>query len=539
MRERLRRFPFEKLVVPGLVLFGLALRLRQYLAWRSLWLDEAMLALNIVGRNFGNLLKPLDYEQGAPVGFLLLEKLVISLTRNNELTLRLVPLLAGCAALLLFPLLLRQGLTKTGGWTALTLFALGAPLVYYASEVKQYSLDVFVTLLLLWLGGRLIFREADEDSKPTKDMLWLTIAGMLSVWFSHPAIFALAGVSGALFLHYAFQKDIGRLKIFAAMIAAWGASFVLLYFVSLRGLAADSYLLNYWSDAFMPFPPWTHWDWFASTLQAALENPVGLDTPALGLAVVLLLAGLLSLLRRNWRFAALPVLTLLAALAASALGKYPFAGRMILFAAPLLMLLIGAGVEAVASLTTRLSGTRWLGRAVALLLATVLFYQPLSVASQNFLQPKYYEHITPAMSYLQTNHKPGDVVYVYYWAVPAFRYYAPFYKFSEGDFMAGNDYEANHAGLLAEIDQYKSQKRVWILFSHVYEEKGGYNEKDALLAHLNEIGVKRREFIAPGTSVYLYLYDLSAHQTNRTRMGADEAEVHRSIKNRRASVQSV
>src|SRR6185503_5885584 len=72
---------------------------------------------------------------------------------NHELTLRLLPLLAGCASLPLFALLLRQGLGKTGTFTALALFAASAPLVYYASEVKQYSSDVFIALLLLWLAG--------------------------------------------------------------------------------------------------------------------------------------------------------------------------------------------------------------------------------------------------------------------------------------------------------------------------------------------------------------------------------------------------
>jgi hypothetical protein len=48
---------------------------------------------------------------------------------------------------------------------------------------------------------------------------------------------------------------------------------------------------------------------------------------------------------------------------------------------------------------------------------------------------------------------------------------------------------------------------VWILLSHVYE-KEGFNERDFILTTLNEIGEKKREFRVPGTSVFLYLYDL-------------------------------
>ena len=57
-----------------IILFGTLLRLTQYLSNRSLWLDEAFLALNIVNRSFLQLLKPLDNNQGAPIGFLMLEK---------------------------------------------------------------------------------------------------------------------------------------------------------------------------------------------------------------------------------------------------------------------------------------------------------------------------------------------------------------------------------------------------------------------------------------------------------------------------------
>ena len=57
---------------------GGLLRLLALLADRCLWIDEAMLALNLVGRSPRQLLDPLDWNQGAPVGFLLAVKGVIS-----------------------------------------------------------------------------------------------------------------------------------------------------------------------------------------------------------------------------------------------------------------------------------------------------------------------------------------------------------------------------------------------------------------------------------------------------------------------------
>ncbi len=482
-----------------IIVLGVVLRLRQYLAWRSLWLDEAMLALNIVQRNFGGLLQTLDYNQGGPVGFLLLEKLSITLLGNNELTLRLIPLLTGCAALLLFALLLRQGLGKIGVYTALTMFAVSTPLIYYASEVKQYTSDGFIALLLLWLANcpeKFVKIRVNQS-------LALALVGALALWCSHPALFVLCAIGATFLLQAIREKDRQRLKTTLLMLALWAASFAALYLVSLRGLVANTYLLDYWAEYFMPLPPWKDWGWFPSTLKAIIEFPLGLSVwwpfPA-----ALMLLGLIALLWRKRTFGLLLALTLLTALGVSGLGKYPFAGRLILFTAPLLLTLIAAGIETIAGWLTR---PRWLGLVVGLGLAAMLLYSPVVSAAQNFVSPKYPEHIRPTMAYLRENRKPGDVIYVYYWAVPAFRYYAPFYGFTANDFIAGNDYETNPPSLLTEVDQFKGQKRVWVVFSHVYE-KDGYNEKDALLAHLNEIGVKKRTFIVPGTSVSLYLYDL-------------------------------
>ncbi len=54
------------------IIMGVGLAVINFLEFRSLWLDETMLARNII-KPINELFKPLDYIQVAPIGFLLVE----------------------------------------------------------------------------------------------------------------------------------------------------------------------------------------------------------------------------------------------------------------------------------------------------------------------------------------------------------------------------------------------------------------------------------------------------------------------------------
>ncbi len=112
------------------------------------------------------------------------------------------------------------------------------------------------------------------------------------------------------------------------------------------------------------------------------------------------------------------------------------------------------------------------------------------------------------METLRDAWKDGDALYVSNGAVPAFRFYAPFYGLESilYEFGEREDYK-NPQNILNQLDSLKGQPRVWVLFSHVYEREE-LNERDFVLNYLNENGEKKREFRVPGTSVFLYLYDL-------------------------------
>ena len=81
---------------------GILWRVGRYLLQFPIWGDEAHIAINFLDRDFWEMTRKLDYGQVAPVVFLWLEWLAYQWWGPSELALRLFPLLAGVAGLLLF-----------------------------------------------------------------------------------------------------------------------------------------------------------------------------------------------------------------------------------------------------------------------------------------------------------------------------------------------------------------------------------------------------------------------------------------------------
>ena len=272
MTSRVRRYlSWEKAAIALLFLAGILLRLRQYLTGRSLWMDEAMLALNIVNRNFGELLKPLDYDQGAPLGFLLVEKLFHLLFGQSEYALRLLPFLLGILSLWLFYLLLKRVTAGAGLIAGLALFVFNPRLIYYSSEVKQYIVDVVVMLVLLLLAAPLL-----ESGIRKRELIWLAVAGFFALWFSHPAVFVLAGMGLTLVILCMEKRDFTNLWVVLAMGLFWVTALGLLYSLILKDIQQNAYMQEYWQGAFLPIPPWSDPGWFGRSLRENIGVQFGI-----------------------------------------------------------------------------------------------------------------------------------------------------------------------------------------------------------------------------------------------------------------------
>jgi uncharacterized membrane protein len=117
---------------------GVAIRLIQFLHCRSLWCDEGHIALNLLNRSYIGLLQPLDYHQGAPLGFLWSTRLLMSLLGPNEFALRGYSLICGILILPVFYALARNLYDAKTALFVLALLAFMPSLIGYSNEAKQY-----------------------------------------------------------------------------------------------------------------------------------------------------------------------------------------------------------------------------------------------------------------------------------------------------------------------------------------------------------------------------------------------------------------
>jgi hypothetical protein len=494
------RFPHlnQETILWGFTAVGIVLRLRQYLSGRSLWLDECLLALNILQRSPTELLKPLDYHQGAPLGFLMLEKTVTLLLGSSELALRLVPFLAGILSLILFAVVARRFLTPAAASMGVLMFAVSDPLIYYSAEAKQYSSDVAVAILLILLATWIC-----ERPGTLAQILMVSVSGALALWFAQPVVFILA----AVWLSWLWDSvsRLGRSGAWLLSIPAilWAVSLLIFYIFSLRGLSHDTMLLDYWQDAFAPFPRLSLGvlRWYSDSFFGMFSDPVGLSLT--GIAGVALVAGLIELYSENRGRFILLLAPFPLTLIASALHRYPFRGRLLLFLVPSLILLIAYGLERIQA------RTRGTVPYLSFLLIGFLLFQPVLDAGLHFRSPRTKEEIKPALQYLGEHQKNGDVLYIYYSSVHPFQYYRERLLLGPIEHWNGIESRADWKLYKSDLDRLRGRKRVWILFSHVYRGTG-VDEERLFLDYLDGFGRRMDSLRTPGASVYLYDFSNTA-----------------------------
>ncbi|OGC43715.1 hypothetical protein A2Y85_00195 [candidate division WOR-3 bacterium RBG_13_43_14] len=475
------------------ILGGIILRVVQFLYRRSLTEGEAPLAMNIIERSFNGLTKTLDYNQAAPIGFLMVEKLFTLMLGTGEIALRLFPLIAGIAALYLFYRLVKQTTDDTAVVFAMILFAVCDHIIYFTSEVKPYSTDVALTLIITLLGYSII---KSKSSVNLKYLLIFSFIAAISFWFSFPAVFIWLGIMSIIFYQLIKKQITWYTLIISAVIPAM--SIFLYYLISLRFIANQGSLVNVWQSAFMPLPPRSFADikWFLFVPLRMFKFPAGFSVYELTLALMCFLTGFIAYIKEKKSILAVLLLPILITMLASGFKIYPFEGRLLLFLTPALLMIISQGLSHI------YKSLRSKSMIAAYALLMIFFLYPVGSAAYRLIKPRAPEELRPGLLYILEHQQTDDIIYVYYASENAFKYYT-YQLRSIPEHIIGIESRNYWPAYYQDLAKLRGKKRVWVIMSHI-ARTFGVDEEKLFLAYLDELGQQQKYIQFPGAAVFLY-----------------------------------
>jgi len=478
----IRRPAFEWAVLLIIVGCGLLLRVGFYSIGRPVWLDESALALNVVEKSVSQGFLSLDASnrvsaaapaddsasgdaasQACPIGYFILLKASQAILGQGPGPLRLVALLASALFLLLAMFWVRREFEFKIGAVTLLLLAFSAPLIEYATEIKQYEWEATVNVALLCF--------INPKRSSWKNTVWWGGLGAVAVWLSFSSIFVLAGIGLALLaVRDAENRKINLLQI-GPVFAAWFLSFVLYYALSLRHLHSDQALTQFFSDAFAPFPPYTfaHIKWYVDSLISLVESTVGWEFRWGALGALLFGLGAFGLFKKNKSLTLALAGALMAVLAACMAGKYPWAPRLLLFLAPNTAALIATEACLLVGILYKQSkASGWFAGLIICIALIPSGLRPLR-AAKNSTEYKYHD-VPRLLDCVLPKMGSEDVLYLYKADDTQFLYYSKIHhlaplRYFYGTIQVDESPEALDR-LAAEIAKAAGGRRCWVILSH-------------------------------------------------------------------------
>jgi hypothetical protein len=464
----------------------IATGLRMYhIGNRSLWFDEALVA-NLSGGSFHEMLTRNRHENSAPV----VHPAIIYVTEkidDGPLALRLPALVASLVAILI--LLAMNGLVgpRAAGLAALVL-AVSASQIRYAQEVREYSLSVLCSSVLLYAFLAYTSPQGVFDTQHrSPNMLYLILFGVPLIQYGL-ALLGAATLTSMIVLFCVDRRGQVTLSNILAGSTCLGAGSLISFFLTLRfqwGAQSRS------QDAFLHSAK-DLVDRTMDLLTFILPVRPGSVTLFLAIGAMLFYIARMLFLRKS-----LPVLTLAAASFAivatcASLRAYPYGGvRQCLFLAPLVALLLGLSLSdfiGLLPITAR-----------KLTIVGIVCAVLLSGASQiGYVNPyREVEDIQSVLKGLDSSIQPHDRVYIYYASMQAMKYYwkhrPPLFSYQSSRWGDAGWYVKD---ILTAVGPNTS--RVWLVFSSVFN-----HEDQFIVDQVSKEWNVERTVSAQGASLYL------------------------------------
>lgn len=464
---------------------------------RTLWLDEAMLAISFNKRSFLELcMSPLEWNQSAPVGYLLVVKAIISLLGNSEFMFRLFSIVAYVLLLAVFYVVVRKIVELPYPMLCTAGLANVAFLLEYSNMFKTYICDALCVMLVLLL----YYFYQEQNLK-----FWMLCAAyFILIWFSNPVAFFAGGVVAYEVLRAMWKRD--KAKFWRGIILGVTicVSFLIMYLVWLRPTIATTNLSEFWEGYEFPF-----WIGSMEELRSFFEL-IAFVTRGTGplWKIILLLAVLAVVINvlfvRNDYVWAITI-GIMITLVASHFGFFPMSDRLFLFLIPILVLLAVFTVKWLLHLGVR---PEYGKPCMAVVLVVFLVTGTGFAWYHEGIAYRDGEEANESISYIQENITKDDLIYVYYPAIPVFQYKMGYDTTSvcgfEDNVYLGHGFFCKDGGSPEDIEYISGQEGIYVLFSHVVD----YEPTDNLMDVLNRQGTLEKIH-----DQYLFYYSCDGSQS--------------------------
>lgn len=335
-------------------LLFISLCLLHYFSQRPLWLDENFIFDNIKNLKSLEILGPLSNSQAFPRIYLIAIGKFAARFDYDVLALRLFPLLSMFAAFFIWLKIYNREIFNR--WEAILAsfsIACSYSFSYYASELKQYSMDVLVAGIFC-----LYFRYQQKlaSKKPSRTFILMTLFLPFTLLLSYSGFFVFwIVIYNFLFM---FKKGFKIPAISAVYTLLCFLCIVFVYYFDLRHTLSTQALFSYWNDYFLST------DSFCSFIKSFGEGLRKLTAwwfgkgkifIRIGSALIpffiapMFVRGIRSLKQHRfmiWEIDSLGLIIFLELFILGMLKKYPFTGgRLTLFFAPFVFYFIIRGIE--------------------------------------------------------------------------------------------------------------------------------------------------------------------------------------------------
>lgn len=392
-----------------LILIGAFVYSAFYIAQRSFWIDESMVALAIVNSGLSPFEPLAVYNQVSPWGFVLITRLVQAMAGAGDLQFRLPGLLFYFMGMTYLSRFLKQryGLLAA---SALLVAMLANPLLLrYSTEFKHYVYEF--TFVVFILVSYLRWKDGDERA------LW---AYFVSIYFSIIFGVSIVFVIGAIFIFESFDQIRKSLKDFLRskwlmLHALYGMLFLLWYIFSITPNLTFN-LINYPHIYGVDLGPanltnLSHWG-------KVLVNAILSIMVPQSVLFLICLSGFFILRKQerkpsHWAILLLPVIQYLLIYAANLSGFYPIlVDRHLLYTLPAFYILYGYALDKFSKIFYR----NWLKAASPVIL---ILMAAITLGNYLFNEGFYFQELKPVLAEIQ----PEDKVFVYFSAQPGYDWY--------------------------------------------------------------------------------------------------------------------